>query len=408
MIWTTSARTRARLGAAAAAGVVVALTVGFGAVPASAANPTFPTWSDVLSAEKNAAAKKAEIAKITELISGLQSKSADTGKTALLAGEKYNQAEIALNEATAVASKLGKQASSAKKRAKSSSREAGQLAAQLAREGYGNISLDLLLNGRGASDLLDRLGTMSKLGETSAEIFAKATREQKTASAAGSQALIAKKAEARKAADAKAAYLDATNAADASQGQINAVSAQQKVLTAQLASLNGTTAAVEAAYLAGVAWEKKQAAQTTPPKSPPPPPSEPGAPVSSKVAAAIAFAKAQLGKPYLLGGSGPSAYDCSGLTKAAWGAAGVNIGPHGATSQYNLMKSENRLVPIGDREPGDLLFYSTGGSTSATKYHTTLYIGNGEMIEAPYPGVNVRIAAVRFGDLVPYAARPTG
>ena len=157
-----------------------------------------------------------------------------------------------------------------------------------------------------------------------------------------------------------------------------------------------------------MAWEKKQAAQTTPPKNPPPPPSEPGAPVSSKVAAAIAFARAQLGKPYLLGGSGPSAYDCSGLTKAAWAAAGVNIGPHGATSQYNLMKSENRLVPIGDRQPGDLLFYSTGGSTSATKYHTTLYIGNGEMIEAPYPGVDVRIAAVRFGDLVAYAARPTG
>ena len=143
MIWTNSARTRARLAAVGAAGVVVALTIGFGVVPASATDPKFPSWSDVLRAEKNAAAKKAEIAKITALISGLQSKSADSGKTALLAGEKYNQAEIALNKATAVASKLDKQASSAKKKARSSSREAGQLAAQLAREGYGNISLDL-------------------------------------------------------------------------------------------------------------------------------------------------------------------------------------------------------------------------------------------------------------------------
>ncbi len=64
-------------------------------------------------------------------------------------------------------------------------------------------------------------------------------------------------------------------------------------------------------------------------------------------------------------------------------------------------------MPYAYRQPGDLLFYSDGGSTSASKYHVAIYIGNDQMIEAPYPGVNVRIAAVRFGDLVPLVGRPS-
>jgi cell wall-associated NlpC family hydrolase len=91
-----------------------------------------------------------------------------------------------------------------------------------------------------------------------------------------------------------------------------------------------------------------------------------------------------------------------------YASVGVYIGTHSATDQYNTLRAENRLVPLSQRQPGDILWYSNGGSTSAIKYHVTLYIGNGEMIEAPYPGVGVRIAAVRFGDLVPYAGRPTG
>lgn len=422
MIWTTSTGARARASVSPARvrvafgrifrplslAVAVALLVGFGAVPASATNPTFPTWADVLRAEKNAAAKKAEIAKITALIAGMQSESADAGKVALLAGEDYNQATIALSEATSAATKLSAQAASAKKNATASSREAGQLAAQLAREGDNNIGLRLFLNGRGARNLLDALGSMSNLDEASVRIFAKAEQDHKQASALSAQASVAEAARAKKATAAQDDYATANAAAGASKTQISGVSAQQKLLTEQLAALNGTTASLEAQYLAGVAWQAKQAAQKTPPKDPPTPPVEPGAPVSGQVALAIAFAKAQLGKAYVLGGFGPDVWDCSGLTKASWAAAGVNIGPHGSTSQYTTLKSENRLVPLSDRQPGDLLFYSDGGSTTASKYHVALFIGNGEMIEAPYPGVDVRIAAVRFGDLVAYAGRPTG
>lgn len=134
----------------------------------------------------------------------------------------------------------------------------------------------------------------------------------------------------------------------------------------------------------------------------------PGPPVASAVAGAIEFAKKQLGKPYALGGAGPNSWDCSGLVKQAYASVGVYIGAHGSTSQYNYLRDQGRLVKIANIQAGDLLFYSTGGSTTATKYHVTLYLGGGQMLEAPYPGVNVRITSMRTLDLVPYAARPTG
>ena len=124
---------------------------------------------------------------------------------------------------------------------------------------------------------------------------------------------------------------------------------------------------------------------------------------------AIAYAKAQLGEPYAFGGAGPGSWDCSGLTKKSYASAGVYIG--GALGEQPVQHDERRRAGWSARArlaAGDLLFYSNGGSTGGSKYHVTIYIGGGQMIEAPRPGVNVRIVAVRYGDLVPYAGRPTG
>jgi peptidoglycan DL-endopeptidase CwlO len=388
--------------------VAVGLLVGLGTTSASADDPVFPTWAEVLAARANAASKAAEVKKIQGIIGTLQAQAAAAGKIALIDGELYLEAKDSLASATATADKLSAQAKSAAAKAKASASEAGQLAAQIARAGHDNLSLDLFLNQHSAGDLLDVLGTMSNLSQTSARIFATAEEDRKSATALSDQAKLAKSIRSTKASAAKSDLDTANAAAAAATAKVNAESAQQSVLTAQLASLNGTSASTEAAYYAGVAWEARQAAQKTPPPDGTPTGPVPGVPNGSAVAVAIAFAQAQLGKPYLLNGAGPTAFDCSGLTLKAYAAAGVYIGTHSATNQYNTLKSENRLVPLSDRVPGDLLWYSDGGSTTATKYHVTIYIGNGQMIEAPYPGVNVRVAAVRFGDLVPFAGRPTG
>ncbi len=124
---------------------------------------------------------------------------------------------------------------------------------------------------------------------------------------------------------------------------------------------------------------------------------------------AIAFATSQVGDRYQLGGMGPDAWDCSGLAKASYASAGVYIGIHSSTDQYNYMASRGRLVPLSQMQRGDLLFYSEGGSASnPRKYHVAIYLGNGKMVEAPNPTARVRIVNVRSYDLVPFAGRPTG
>ncbi|WNI22938.1 NlpC/P60 family protein [Streptomyces sp. ITFR-16] len=110
---------------------------------------------------------------------------------------------------------------------------------------------------------------------------------------------------------------------------------------------------------------------------------------NSRAAAAVAFAYTALGKPYVWGATGPSSFDCSGLTQAAWRAAGVSL-PRTTYTQINA----GRRVSRSELAPGDLVFFYSGVS------HVGLYIGNGRMIHAPRPGAPVRIAPI---DQMPFA-----
>jgi cell wall-associated NlpC family hydrolase len=109
---------------------------------------------------------------------------------------------------------------------------------------------------------------------------------------------------------------------------------------------------------------------------------EPG--LGTQPATAIAFATGKLGVPYVWGGTGPDGYDCSGLVQAAYRAAGVAL-PRVAQTQFD---AGPRLSPATPPLPGDLVFF--GGSARDVS-HVGLYIGGGEMIDAPYTGTVVRI-----------------
>jgi cell wall-associated NlpC family hydrolase len=146
---------------------------------------------------------------------------------------------------------------------------------------------------------------------------------------------------------------------------------------------------------------------TAPPTTPPPTGSGP-TPNPTVVAATLAFARAQLGEPYQWGASGPDSWDCSGLTMMAYAAGGLAIGGHSVSAQYNRAASRGLLVPYAQALPGDLIFYSYGGSASGSKYHVAIYIGNGQMLEAPSAGKPVRIVTVRSYDRIPVVARPSG
>jgi peptidoglycan DL-endopeptidase CwlO len=106
---------------------------------------------------------------------------------------------------------------------------------------------------------------------------------------------------------------------------------------------------------------------------------------------AIAYARAQIGKPYAWGGAGPSAFDCSGLVMMAWAQAGVYF-PHLAQDQYDMTER----IPLSSLLPGDLVFYGTPSDV----YHVGLYIGGGEMIAAPETGENVQIESIYWSGLL--------
>ncbi|WP_217176872.1 C40 family peptidase [Streptomyces sp. AC495_CC817] len=110
---------------------------------------------------------------------------------------------------------------------------------------------------------------------------------------------------------------------------------------------------------------------------------------NSRAAAAISYAYSKIGSPYVWGATGPNAFDCSGLTLAAYRAAGVSL-PRTTYSQINA----GPRVARSDLRPGDLVFFYSGIS------HVGIYIGNGQMIHAPNPSAPVRVAPL---DEMPYA-----
>jgi cell wall-associated NlpC family hydrolase len=118
---------------------------------------------------------------------------------------------------------------------------------------------------------------------------------------------------------------------------------------------------------------------------------------SSAARQAVAYAKAQLGKPYIWGAEGPRGFDCSGLTMMAWKSAGVSI-PRVSRAQYGIGRHINSMSAL---EPGDLVFFGH------PIHHVGMYVGNGTMIEAPYTGANVRYHSINRSDYAG-ATRPTG
>ena len=88
-------------------------------------------------------------------------------------------------------------------------------------------------------------------------------------------------------------------------------------------------------------------------------------------------------------------------------AAGIYISWHSVVAQFRLAAQKKQLVPLKDRQPGDLIFYTRSGAFDGDKYHIAIYSGNGMMIEAPRPGAYVREVPMRWGELFPYAARPS-
>jgi cell wall-associated NlpC family hydrolase len=456
-----SRRTSAALLSAAVIGSVTAAT---GVAAPAFAEEDYPSWDEVAKAKESEATKAAEITNLTGLLDGLQESSSTASRSSQIAAEAYRITQDDLDAATAREESLNKQATVAQTAADTSKMRAGLIAAHLAKTGAQDLSLSLFMDGNSADDLLGQLGTASKLSEQSETIYRQAVQDKNTAESLIAQAAAATAERKRLSEESKVKYESANVAAQSAQAALEVELKKSAELYEQLALLKDSTAEAEREYQTGLdaaasaaAFAAAQAAAaeaadieppaesapeessapaapapaapaapapaapapvaeepasapasggSTPVEAPAPAPAAPApaAPNASAVATAVAFAQAQLGDSYGLGGSGPDIWDCSGLTKAAYAAAGIYIGTHSATNQYNTMASQGKLVSFSQVQVGDLVFWGSPGNY----YHVAIYMGGGQILEAPDYGKPVRVHSIWSpGQVAPYVGRPS-
>jgi peptidoglycan DL-endopeptidase CwlO len=112
----------------------------------------------------------------------------------------------------------------------------------------------------------------------------------------------------------------------------------------------------------------------------------------TQLTAALRAAESRRGLPYSWGAAGPAAFDCSGLVEWAFAQAGIGM-PRVAADQART----GPAVPVSQLQPGDLLFYHTDPTDPGYISHVAIYLGNGWMIQAPQPGMDVQVVPVSFG-----------
>jgi peptidoglycan DL-endopeptidase CwlO len=176
----------------------------------------------------------------------------------------------------------------------------------------------------------------------------------------------------------------------------NGIAALKAQLTAQKNSLGGLLA-TEKATLASLTVPQQQTVASNSIGAGGTTTATYTGPTSTQAEQAVAFAYAQLGKPYQWGATGPGSFDCSGLAQAAWAAAGVSI-PRDTYEQWAALPH----IAASALQPGDLLYYDGIG-------HVAIYVGDGYIIDAPQTGLDVEkipMATAWYAETFVGAARP--
>ncbi|MFB7673466.1 NlpC/P60 family protein [Kitasatospora purpeofusca] len=191
------------------------------------------------------------------------------------------------------------------------------------------------------------------------------------------------------------AKINAQEAADKAKAAAQQAAAAERAKAAEKEAADKAKAAAKETAGKGAATPQTASPQTPAANTPPPAANTPAPPAAGGRAAAIVqFAYAQLGKPYGWSKTGPSSFDCSGLTGAAYRAADVSL-PRTSQEQWKV----GTRIGRGDLQPGDLVFFYPD------LHHVGVYIGDGKMIHAPRTGKNIEVLSI---GVMPYmgAVRP--
>jgi peptidoglycan DL-endopeptidase CwlO len=254
----------------------------------------------------------------------------------------------------------------------------GAMAAAQYREGDMDPALRLLTTAH-PDDYLQLAGSLSQVSSTQQQFLDRYSSQQRTLDR--EQADVAARLTALQTARQRisASRQQITTELAAAQRLLDTLDAAQRATVEQAGSTDGSTAQGPAPTQGtgpGPAQGQGQGTAQAPAPSA-------DVPVSGRAAEAVAFARAQIGKPYVWGATGPSSFDCSGLTQAAWRAAGVSL----PRTTYQQIDAGKR-ISVSQLRPGDLVFYYAGNT------HVALYVGGGRIIHAPHPGAEVEYAPV--------------
>ncbi|HAG59828.1 MAG TPA: transglycosylase [Arthrobacter bacterium] len=222
----------------------------------------FPSWQDVQDARKNEASKADEVGKINALLSGLRTQGEDLGNAAVRSAAEYAVAASALDAASATVVVVTAQSARADAKVARYKKEIGALAAQAYKAGGANVGLYVALDAVESKDSLQRLDVMRVVMDRSTALFDESAAAESAAKALAAQEEAAKAERERLAGEAKAKLEAAQAAQESMVSQIAQQQQHDQELTAQLASLKGTSASVEDQYQQGqAALAAYQAAQ---------------------------------------------------------------------------------------------------------------------------------------------------
>jgi cell wall-associated NlpC family hydrolase len=384
-----------------ASAAVAALALGSvlaSSLPAQA-HGVYPSKHKVAAAKAAVKGKAAQVKAIEAELQAAAAQLQAAQDNAEAAAEAYNNAEDELAQATTAAKAAQAAASAAAAKASAAHAQIGKLAAEAYMNG-GMGDLAAIVSSGGPAQVLDRASGLQVVSGIRQQTFAEASQSKVVAAVLQQKAAVAlARQQAAAAAAAKAKGVAEAQAAAAVAKQA-AVARQQTALVAQLAHLQKISVKLAKERQAGIARAKAEAAARAARLAAARAAAEhsgggggsgysPGGSSHGSAAGgreAVAFARAQLGKWYQWAAAGPSRFDCSGLTMRAWQRAGVYL-PHFSVAQY----ADTEHVPVSDARPGDLIFYANNTSNPNTIHHVAIYIGGGNVLQAPQSGEVIQI-----------------